>query len=69
MMVICVLGAALFLAACGKKETEPEEDKESTLETAEELEIQKEEQESEEEEPGESEKNQTEVKGLSLIHI
>ena len=67
MMVICVLGAALFLAACGKKETEPEEDKESTLETAEELEIQKEEQESEEEEPGESEKNQTEVKGIVVI--
>lgn len=67
MMVICVLGAALFLAACGKKEIEPEEDKESTLETAEELEIQKEEQESEEEEPGESEKNQTEVKGIVVI--
>lgn len=67
MMVICVLGAALFLVACGKKETEPEEDKESTLETAEELEIQKEEQESEEEEPGESEKNQTEVKGIVVI--
>ena len=67
MMVICVLGAALFLAACGKKETEPEEDKESTLETAEKLEIQKEEQESEEEEPGESEKNQTEVKGIVVI--
>lgn len=67
IMVICVLGAALFLAACGKKETEPEEDKESTQETAEELEIQKEEQESEEEEPGESEKNQTEVKGIVVI--
>ena len=67
IMVICVLGAALFLAACGKKETEPEEDKESTQETAEELEIQEEEQETEEEEPGESEKNQTEVKGIVVI--
>ena len=67
IMVICVLGAALFLAACGKKETEPEEDKESTQETAEELEIQEEEQETEEEDPGESEKNQTEVKGIVVI--
>ena len=61
-----VLGTVAF-SGCGKKETEPEEDKESTLETAEELEIQKEEQESEEEEPGESEKNQTEVKGIVVI--